>query len=407
MLTIGSVCSGYGGLDMALMAIFDAELAWYSDIDDGAVRIMSHHHPGLPNLGDLTTCDWIRVQRVDIFTAGYPCQPFSHAGKRKGADDERHLWPHIREAIRVLRPRLVVLENVAGHRSMGADRVLGDMAEDGLHVRWISVRASDVGCDHQRERWFCLAHPEGESWEQWYRDTRPPADARSEHGPERRIAASPEAASGRALGEPAGRGGVGTLLPTPTTQPDTGNGHARNLGREVALLPTPMANEAEKAGQNPRHSDGQEYLTHAIHSLLPTPRATDHHDSMTAAASRRHVADGNGTLPETDWGKYAAGIRRQELAFGRPAPCPVQPSSKGTPQLAPVFTEWLMALPEGHVTNPAIWEGMTDAKGKPASKAAIRNAQLHALGNGVVPPQAEYAVRAALSWRIAESLGAR
>lgn len=94
-----------------------------------------------------------------------------------------------------------------------------------------------------------------------------------------------------------------------------------------------------------------------------------------------------------DWGKYAAAIRRHEHAFGLTAPEPTQPGSKGQPQLSPRFSEWMMGLAPGHITDPAIWDGMTDKRGKPATKAAIRNAQLKAVGNGVVPLQAEVAVR--------------
>lgn len=94
------------------------------------------------------------------------CQPFSAAGQRKGADDERHLWPHVREAIRHLRPRIALLENVAGHRSLGFDRVLGDCAEDGLSVRWVSLRASDIGAPHGRERlFFVVTDPADQRYE--------------------------------------------------------------------------------------------------------------------------------------------------------------------------------------------------------------------------------------------------
>ena len=86
----GSLCTGYGGLDIATQNVYGGRLAWTSDIDPGAARIIAHRMPGIPNLGDLTTTDWIHVEPVDIVTGGYPCQPFSTAGKRKGTDDERH-----------------------------------------------------------------------------------------------------------------------------------------------------------------------------------------------------------------------------------------------------------------------------------------------------------------------------
>jgi len=85
-----------------------------------------------------------------------PCQPFSNAGRREGTNDERHLWPHVREAIRYLRPRYTFLENVRGHLSLGFDTVLRDLTEDGLTARWTTLRAADVGAPHNRERLFIL-----------------------------------------------------------------------------------------------------------------------------------------------------------------------------------------------------------------------------------------------------------
>lgn len=155
-MRIGSLCSGIGGLDLAVEEHYGASLAWCADNDPHASTVMRRHWPGAPNLGDLTRLDWGRVPPVDIITAGYPCQPFSQAGRRKGSDDERHLWPHIRDAIDTLRPSVVVLENVTGHLRLGASEVVADLAAMGLGVRWGVVRASDAGAPHRRARWFCL-----------------------------------------------------------------------------------------------------------------------------------------------------------------------------------------------------------------------------------------------------------
>ena len=144
---------------MAVEQVTGARPAWFVEYDAAPSKILAHHWPDVPNHGDVTAVDWSTMPPVDILTGGYPCQPFSAAGRRKGTNDDRHLWPHVREAIRHLRPRLTILENVAGHRSLGFDRVLGDMAEDGLHVRWASLRASDIGAPHHRERLFILAAP--------------------------------------------------------------------------------------------------------------------------------------------------------------------------------------------------------------------------------------------------------
>jgi len=100
LTTIGSLFTGYGGLDMAVQSVLGGEVAWYSEIDKHACTVLGAHHPGVPNLGDITAVDWTTVEPVDVLTGGYPCQPFSHAGQRKGTDDERHLWPFIADALR-------------------------------------------------------------------------------------------------------------------------------------------------------------------------------------------------------------------------------------------------------------------------------------------------------------------
>ncbi|MEV0963973.1 DNA cytosine methyltransferase [Streptomyces sp. NPDC049910] len=158
-LRLGSLCTGYGGLDMAVQEVFGGSLAWVADNDAGAARILAHHHPQVPNLGDITSAPWEDVEPVDVVTGGYPCQPFSSAGKRKGVADERHIWPDIARALGVLRPRLAVFENVAGHLSLGFDSVLSDLAALGFDARWCTLRASDVGAAHQRKRLFVLAWP--------------------------------------------------------------------------------------------------------------------------------------------------------------------------------------------------------------------------------------------------------
>ncbi|WP_237394969.1 DNA cytosine methyltransferase [Mycobacterium intracellulare] len=139
---------------MAVERVLGGKMIWYSEFEKHPSTLLSARFPGVPNIGDLTKVDWASLPEIDILTGGYPCQPFSQAGKRLGENDPRHLWPHIREAVRVLRPRITILENVAGHRSKGFSTVLRDCAEDGLHVRWVSVRASDAGAPHKRDRIF-------------------------------------------------------------------------------------------------------------------------------------------------------------------------------------------------------------------------------------------------------------
>jgi DNA (cytosine-5)-methyltransferase 1 len=155
---IGSLCTGYGGLDMAVEAYFNAEMVWCAEIDKYASQLIQQRF-NKPNLGDIKQIKWDELEPIDILTAGYPCQPFSHAGQRKGTEDERHIWPYILKAISVLRPRIVVLENVRGHLSLGFKEVLKDLAQNGYDAKWQIVRASDVGAPHQRARLFIVAYP--------------------------------------------------------------------------------------------------------------------------------------------------------------------------------------------------------------------------------------------------------
>src|ERR1022692_514589 len=180
-LRIGSLCTGYGGLDMAALAVFGGRLVWCADNDRHVSTILAARYPGVPNLGDLTRIDWSQLEPVDIICAGFPCQDISSSGKRLGIEkaERSGIWRNIVEGIRVLRPRIVVVENVPAIRSRGLDRVLGDLAESGFDACWTSLRASEVGAAHRRERVFILgylpeakdlllaAHARGQRWPRW------------------------------------------------------------------------------------------------------------------------------------------------------------------------------------------------------------------------------------------------
>lgn len=163
-MKIGSLCTGYGGLDMAVEAFFNAETVWTSDYDKYA-SIVIKERLNKPNLGDIKQIKWDEVEPIDILTAGYPCQPFSVAGKRKGENDPRHIWPYIKEGISILRPKFVILENVKGHLNLGFDKVLNDLTSIGYDARWHIVRAAEQGAPHHRRRLFVVAYPIDRQWE--------------------------------------------------------------------------------------------------------------------------------------------------------------------------------------------------------------------------------------------------
>lgn len=157
-LTVGSLFSGIGGLDLGLERA-GMRVIWQSEIDPYANRVLAKHWPKVPNHGNIKTINWGDVVRPDVLCGGYPCQPFSLAGYRLGEHDPRHLWPYVRKAISHLRPRYAVMENVRGHLTLGFDRVLSDLAELGYDAEWHLVRASSTGASHRRERLIIVAYP--------------------------------------------------------------------------------------------------------------------------------------------------------------------------------------------------------------------------------------------------------
>ena len=164
-----SLCSGYGGIDLGLRrAIPNLRTIAYAEIEAFAVENLLARMAGgqldpAPIWPDLKTFPWEGFSdRVDILSGGYPCQPFSAAGKRLGTDDPRHLWPFIADGIRLLRPRLCFFENVEGHISLGLREVISELESMGYSVSWGIFSASEVGAPHQRKRVFILAHSDRE-----------------------------------------------------------------------------------------------------------------------------------------------------------------------------------------------------------------------------------------------------
>ena len=159
-LTVGSLFSGIGGLDLGLERA-GMQVIWQSEIDPYACKVLKKHWPEVPNHGDIKQIDWRTVEPVDVICGGYPCQPFSTAGKRQGTDDPRHLWPWVRTAISELQPQYAILENVRGHLSMGGLQVVGELAEIGYDAEWRVVSAAGLGAPHRRDRIIIVAYPNG------------------------------------------------------------------------------------------------------------------------------------------------------------------------------------------------------------------------------------------------------
>lgn len=158
-----SLCSGYGGLDLAVEAVTAGRTVAVAETHPAACAVLAERFPHAPNIGSITEADWTEVRglyRPTVIAAGFPCQDISNAGLREGITGERSgIWKNVAEAVGVVRPQLVFLENVAVLRSRGLDTVAADLAEHGYDLRWTTLRADKVGGPHQRNRWFGVARP--------------------------------------------------------------------------------------------------------------------------------------------------------------------------------------------------------------------------------------------------------
>lgn len=345
-LRVGSLFSGYGGLDLAVEHVFHAQTIWFSEISP-VQHVFAHHWPDTPNLGDITEVEWAQVEPVDILCGGFPCQDVSTVGKMAGlAPGTRSgLWSYMVEAIDQLRPKFVVIENVRGLLSASAIRVtpeggnratpkpatlrdlepdfwgvaddaarplraagavLGDLADLGYDAQWIGIPASTVGAPHPRFRVFILAQ-----------------------------APAPNSSRFRCCegwGEPGS--GEGTT------------GHDRTLA-----------------------SDHRPHLERTGWLGGMEARTRDF-----VVADRRHIRR---------WGRYAEAIARWEHITGRNAPVPTTLNNEEDPRPSAEFVEWVMGLPFGWVTN--------------STYQLTLSHQLASLGNGVQPLQACLAVSSLLT----------
>lgn len=153
--------SGIGGFSLGLERA-GFQTAAFCEIDPYCRRVLAKHWPGVPIHEDIRQLDGNRYAgTVDLVCGGYPCQPFSAAGKQRGEKDPRHLWPQMRRIIREARPAWVVAENVRGHLRLGFDAVASQLEDDGFTLWPFIIPACAVGAPHRRDRLWILAHHPG------------------------------------------------------------------------------------------------------------------------------------------------------------------------------------------------------------------------------------------------------
>lgn len=164
-----SLFAGIGGIDLAAQWA-GIETVAFCEIDPFCQKVLKKHWPDVPIFSDIRelskeVLDREGITGIDIVAGGYPCQPYSVAGKRKGKEDDRHLWPEMLRVIRETRPTWVVGENVAGHVSLGLDDVLANMDALEYTSQAFLIPACSVGAFHKRDRVIVVSNSDGERME--------------------------------------------------------------------------------------------------------------------------------------------------------------------------------------------------------------------------------------------------
>jgi DNA (cytosine-5)-methyltransferase 1 len=170
-----SLFSGIGGIDLAAHWA-GMETVAFCEREPFPQKVLRKHWPNVPIYDDVCTLTAERLKEdviigpgrtIDIISAGYPCQPFSNAGKRQGKEDDRHLWPEVHRLLQEIRPRWFVGENVAGHVTLGLDDVLSDLGDIGYTAQPFIIPSSAVGAPHRRDRVFIVGYTASPGFQEW------------------------------------------------------------------------------------------------------------------------------------------------------------------------------------------------------------------------------------------------
>jgi len=166
ILKVGSLFSGIGGIELGFERTGSFKTAWFIENNLYCQAVLKKHWPTIPIYNDITKIDWNTMPPIDILTVGFPCQDISQAGKGKGITKGQRssLWKHYAEAIRILRPKIALVENVPMLTHRGLNIVLANLAENGYDAEWFCLQAGQFaryanGPLHKRERIFIITYP--------------------------------------------------------------------------------------------------------------------------------------------------------------------------------------------------------------------------------------------------------
>ena len=365
--TVLSFCTGYGGIERGLdLAGFEHRVVTHVEIEAfAAANLVAKMEEGqlvpAPIWTNLKTFPAHSFRdRIDLLTAGYPCQPFSAAGQRKGKDDPRHLWPYIHDHIRTIRPVRCFFENVEGHISLGLREVIEDLESLGYATSWGIFSAVEAGAPHQRKRVYIFAQLQH-------------ADADSGNGgtePKRKHKRAQKSQRGRAgqVGsfvadaDDAGQQPGGGPVQKPAFRDDSWRGGAAMADANGSRF---RQSDEKDARRPPKQFDGD-----GVQSAIP--------DSDGAGLQRglqRGSVDSKG---------------RQEQAVRRPPECGDRRSGDGLSARAP-FSELGRGFDGVATWLDGSWEMGVE---RVTNNQMHRIDRLRLLGNGVVPQTA------AIAWTV-------
>ena len=342
MITIGSLFSGIGGLELGLERAGLGPVLWQCEIDPWCRKVLAHHWPDATRYSDVR--DMVPPQ-VDLICGGFPCVDISAAGRKEGIQGaDSSLWFDMLNIVRMVRPRYVVVENVSALLVRGMDTVLSGLSESGYDALWDCISAEAIGAPHLRERLFLIAWKQREQWE-----------------PRRRIDAA-ELPDCRHLFKNALANGNGRGC--------EGQRQSRRFGG------------GREQGQRGHQFDGRSGETEAVGDsdcTGPQGRTGAHQRGAKPGNGRATLADPNRL--SGGQGQHQSEIPGRNIAPGSADCWPPRPND---------VHAWGRVSPD---TQPAICRL---ADGLPAGLLRDRRRRLKALGNAVVPAVAEVVGRVVL-----------
>ena len=365
MFKILDLFSGIGGFSLGLENTGGFETAAFCEIDPYARAVLQKHWPGVPIFEDVRELKADAIEPVHIICGGYPCQPFSQAGKRGGEKDDRHLWPEMHRLVASIRPRWVIAENVAGHISMGLDQVLSDLEGEGYTCWPLVIPACAVDAPHRRDRVWVVGHASSAGSQARGRDrvgtaNGPQGNKEQSEGSSGEAWAMADAKSGLLTGDIGREGQAGGFEGCSEDVADAR--HARIYERREP-------GHAEKEGRQPRRM-----VENGVQGRDGAER-----EAVADAGSGRHGTTEKEILPRGHGAKYGGEDAADADSTGRKEQRGAEPD--GEEHEAPERGGgW---LPEPNV-------------GRVAHGVPSRVDRLKALGNAVVPQVVEQIGRAIL-----------